>query len=157
MLEVLLGRVWIFLHLYHLDIIEPAPSRCSVHLSSSQKGPEGPLLRTTTYVSPRETAKGPGCRLCTHPRTMSAHPGPGGPGAQLARLTMSPEGSESKAGLQTAPVANALPHLTQPPLTSVKHVLNSLELLAFSPCSCGRESTSKERSLPLDLWPGFAP
>lgn len=128
-----------------------------MHLSSSQKGPEGPLLRTTTYVSPRETAKGPGCRLCTHPRTMSAHPGPGGPGAQLARLTMSPEGSESTAGLQTAPVANALPHLTQPPLTSVKHVLNSLELLAFSPCSCGRESTSKERSLPLDLWPGFAP
>lgn len=42
------------------------------------------------------------------------------------------------------PGASPLGHRTLPPLTSVKHMLSSLEPLAFRPCSCGREGTSKD-------------
>lgn len=107
----------------------------------------GGHLLGSLLVSPKEIATGPDRSLCTpqaHPSKVSAHSGPGG-----ARRSAGPAtgfwGSKFKAHLENSPLRDSLlclPTPFLPLLTSVKHMLNSLELLAFSPCSCGREGTS---------------
>lgn len=100
----------------------------------SQEGLAGPCSEQPPCLSPDSQISG--CCLSTCPPSVCPA-GPGRPGAQLAQPTTGSEGPETASGGQ----APAPPHSA--PLTSVKHVLSSLELLAFSPCSCGREGTSE--------------
>lgn len=149
---------------YLLNVTEPAQSRLlGTPVLKSQEGLPGPLLRAASCVSPKRQVRAlAATSIPTHPHSQqSEHL----PRSRWARSSASPvhameSGSfKSKALLENNPLwpSPRHPPPLRPSLTSVKHMLNSLELLAFSPCSCGREGASKDGSLGLGLWPGFVP
>lgn len=130
---LLLGRDWVF----HLYVSSTLLNQCRAGAQYTCPTESGRLVRPCAPSSHWRLSRGHSCGLCTAPQQSECPPrsrwarSSAGPAHTMASRVQSSPGKQPPLAQSPAPTH---PHQC-PSLTSVKHMLNSSELLAFSPCS----------------------